>query len=379
MIYLHESQSMIHGRLQSSNCLVDSRWVLQIGGFGMDDVRAGETITQEIEQKRKKSLLWKAPEILRQLPLPTITPASTTSDHSSTVVSGGGKKVKSSGGNKTPQLLLQRKADVYSFAIVLHEILARQGPWGSMLSAADRESFFLQSPCYPHSNRSLPANRPMLHETGVQWLCNASDESGHPTRHPARSLTKHPRSDLTGSVFAERCKRARSHSTFDPRRSAGPRISLPAPAYDEPFSVVVEGTGSLQGESALATGPTLNETLDLGSGQTDAKRTNSARRPHKFGALNELRFDWKDGEKSSARPVPGATDVTELTIDQIVDRLCHPSKFGNTIFRPEVKSFSNWPAFLVDCMCLCWDEQPEMRPDFRRINTMLKDMLASSL
>jgi len=39
MIYLHKSKFRSHGHLTSAECHVDSRWVLKIGGFGLDAFR----------------------------------------------------------------------------------------------------------------------------------------------------------------------------------------------------------------------------------------------------------------------------------------------------------------------------------------------------
>lgn len=41
MIYLHGSEIISHGRLKSSNCVVDSRWVLKITDYGLHRFNAG--------------------------------------------------------------------------------------------------------------------------------------------------------------------------------------------------------------------------------------------------------------------------------------------------------------------------------------------------
>lgn len=39
MLYIHNSMLICHGNLKSSNCVVTSRWVLQVTDFGLADMR----------------------------------------------------------------------------------------------------------------------------------------------------------------------------------------------------------------------------------------------------------------------------------------------------------------------------------------------------
>ncbi|CAL1291491.1 unnamed protein product [Larinioides sclopetarius] len=100
MIYLHDSQLRSHGNLKSTNCLVDSRWVVKIADFGLHEFKCGADSGDDDStdfEKQCAKLLWRAPELLRD---PNARPSGT------------------------------QKGDVYSFGIILYEIMSRSGPFG---------------------------------------------------------------------------------------------------------------------------------------------------------------------------------------------------------------------------------------------------------
>ncbi|XP_026682274.1 receptor-type guanylate cyclase Gyc76C [Diaphorina citri] len=97
MTFLHRSPIGCHGNLKSSNCVVTSRWVLQVTDFGLHELRHCAENDSIGEHQYYRSLLWKAPELLRD----THAPIRGT-----------------------------QKADVYAFAVILHEIIGRRGPFG---------------------------------------------------------------------------------------------------------------------------------------------------------------------------------------------------------------------------------------------------------
>ncbi|XP_072029839.1 speract receptor-like [Amphiura filiformis] len=98
MTYLHSSEIHTHGNLKSSNCVVDSRWVLKITDFGLCHFKAGQELPEHGDNAYYQSLLWRAPELLRD---PNPPPEGT------------------------------QKGDVYAFGIILYEIVLRTGPYGN--------------------------------------------------------------------------------------------------------------------------------------------------------------------------------------------------------------------------------------------------------
>ena len=58
MIFLHDSEIVSHGNLRPSNCLVDSRWVLQITDFGLCHLKGREGMLDDTQESRLSSNKW---------------------------------------------------------------------------------------------------------------------------------------------------------------------------------------------------------------------------------------------------------------------------------------------------------------------------------
>ncbi|XP_070379941.1 receptor-type guanylate cyclase Gyc76C-like [Dermacentor albipictus] len=101
--YLHESDLRVHGNLRSTNVLVTNLWVLRLTNFGLLELRSTNAAARASRDDKEdyqlyRSQLWRSPEVLRK---PSHYPRGSQKD------------------------------DMYAFAIILHEIIGRQGPWGS--------------------------------------------------------------------------------------------------------------------------------------------------------------------------------------------------------------------------------------------------------
>ncbi|KAK6961320.1 receptor-type guanylate cyclase gcy-28, partial [Biomphalaria glabrata] len=94
LCYIHDSPIKCHGRLTSEVCLIDNRFSVKLADYGLPTLYSGCHV-DVTSQEYKHECLWKAPEVLR---------------------SGSA-------------CLGSREADIYSFAIILQEVLTKDSPY----------------------------------------------------------------------------------------------------------------------------------------------------------------------------------------------------------------------------------------------------------
>ncbi|ESN90567.1 hypothetical protein HELRODRAFT_96557 [Helobdella robusta] len=104
MCYLHSSDIKYHGNLKSSNCVVDSRFVLKVTDFGLLELRSRRSSHDVDSFAYYRSKLWTAPEILR------MEDSRKCADSTSRI-----------------NLYEKSHGDVYSFAIICQEVVHRKG------------------------------------------------------------------------------------------------------------------------------------------------------------------------------------------------------------------------------------------------------------
>ncbi|XP_061177003.1 atrial natriuretic peptide receptor 1-like [Saccostrea echinata] len=92
MEYIHSSSIRFHGHLNSQNCVIDSRFVLKVTDYGIRSIRDFDI------DDCLGECLWLAPEILRKF-------------------------------SSKREIWEMQSADIYSFGIIMYEILSRKEPF----------------------------------------------------------------------------------------------------------------------------------------------------------------------------------------------------------------------------------------------------------
>ncbi|XP_077485262.1 atrial natriuretic peptide receptor 1-like [Amblyomma americanum] len=104
--YLHGTPIQYHGRLKSTKCIVDGRFVVKLSDYGLRHLHAQlpepedkNPSTPPVAVGYTGSMFWTAPEFLRL---------------------------------KEPRQHSSQKGDIYAFAIILQEVITRSGPYESL-------------------------------------------------------------------------------------------------------------------------------------------------------------------------------------------------------------------------------------------------------
>ncbi|KAK9530070.1 hypothetical protein VZT92_011603 [Zoarces viviparus] len=116
MEFIHKSNLRFHGTLKPSTCLVDSRLQIKLSGFGLWEFKYGSKNKMvPLENPIHSEMYWTAPELLRQVGL---------------------------------QVYGTPKADVYSFAIIMWELMynAKSGPYNEINLGPKEIIMQLQTP-----------------------------------------------------------------------------------------------------------------------------------------------------------------------------------------------------------------------------------------
>ncbi|XP_056014971.1 atrial natriuretic peptide receptor 1-like [Ostrea edulis] len=168
MEYIHSSNIWYHGNLTSRSCVIDSRFVLKVTDFGIQSLR-----DFEIDERNEKCL-WVAPELLRK----SVTKTDITE---------------------------MQCADVYSFAIILYEVLSRKEPF-------EDDRYFLtldeivtklkhvnQTPFRPRIDL-VEINRDIER---LMKMCWDEDPKSRPTFHVIRKESRKLRWDRSGDKLLD--------------------------------------------------------------------------------------------------------------------------------------------------------------------------------
>ncbi|XP_014663428.1 PREDICTED: atrial natriuretic peptide receptor 1-like [Priapulus caudatus] len=165
MTYLHGCPIVSHGHLHSRNCIVDGRFVLKISDYGLPSLRTHRK-PSDGDSHYCSDLLWKAPELLRIASPP---PKGT------------------------------QPGDVYSFAIIIQEIVIRDEPYDLDLMQPEEIIERLMEP-------ELPPYRPTIDDAcsselaDVMRSCWNENPDERPTFVHIRSMMRAVTKGIKGKM-----------------------------------------------------------------------------------------------------------------------------------------------------------------------------------
>jgi len=300
MIYLHDSVLKKHGNLKSHNCLITSRFVLQVSDFGLLHMRKTcDVDTENVDSCRR--LLWKAPELLRD-----------------------------------PEAFGTSKGDVYAFALILHEILARDGPFGIDKEEDDEPEEGYETD-EEARNRHLHESRTSDNQEKHSLIESESASRGI----ESRGIESRGMSRGIESRGMTATPEITNHDNDRLERNNGIIIR-----FQEPFDIK---------------DPTEHSCQDLTTENDQSQVKDQGYLTNSSTCVSRPEENRADTTGSRSRKLT-AKDIIYYVMESREDP-----------FRPDISGIDA-SDFVLNTMIDCWDENPERRPEFRSIKGRLKKM-----
>ncbi|KAH9498564.1 Nitrogen permease reactivator protein, partial [Bulinus truncatus] len=182
LCYIHDSAIKYHGRLTSEVCLIDNRFSVKLADFGLPSL-FHESQDDVISQEYKHDCMWKAPEVL--------------------------KSGSAHAGSK--------EADVYSFAIILQEILTKDAPYSveSAYMTTDEIISKVVAGSNPPFRPTIELPNSMLVMTSLIENCWSEDPKQRPTSRSVRLTLKKIATSMgeTGHLMDDLMRRMEMYAT----------------------------------------------------------------------------------------------------------------------------------------------------------------------
>ncbi|RWS28371.1 atrial natriuretic peptide receptor 1-like protein, partial [Leptotrombidium deliense] len=170
MCFLHSSPIAFHGRLKSTNCVIDGRFVVKIANFGLRELRRQSRLEAGILLCLDATcLLWTAPEHLRG----------------------------------DPQSIGSQKGDVYSFAVILQEIILRSSPFETLTKYTKYRTPLTYEGTTPPFRPEISRNDCPSDLLDLVHQCWEEDPQKRPSFPAIRSILKRTNIGYDGDNFLE--------------------------------------------------------------------------------------------------------------------------------------------------------------------------------
>lgn len=176
MAYLHSTPIKFHGKLRSTNCVIDNRFTVKIINYGLKSLEQQYSRRADDSTFNPRSLFWTAPEHLRE---------------------------------REPEFSGSPKGDVYSFAVILQEIICRCPPFetsiGKKKKALTPEEILdrLKMGCIPPFRPDVSCDDAPPELIDLMQICWAEDPGVRPEFSTIRPRLKRITKGVTSKNFLD--------------------------------------------------------------------------------------------------------------------------------------------------------------------------------